>query len=53
MNMITSRYLTRQLVSCQCFQCICQTDCSTGLYGYDGVILEVNEASQVVTVMLF
>ncbi|KAG2042338.1 hypothetical protein BDR03DRAFT_889911 [Suillus americanus] len=26
---------------------------STRLYGYDGVILEVNEASQVVTVMLF
>lgn len=24
-----------------------------GLYGYDGVILEVNEASQVVAVMLF
>lgn len=26
---------------------------STRLYGYDGVILEVNEASQVITVMLF
>ncbi|KAG0709729.1 hypothetical protein DFH29DRAFT_993121 [Suillus ampliporus] len=26
---------------------------TTRLYGYDGVILEVNEASQVVTVMLF
>lgn len=25
----------------------------TGLYGYDGVVLEVNEASQVVAVMLF
>lgn len=51
--MIISHCLTRQPVSFQSFQYLSQTDYSTGLYGYDGVILEVNEASQVVTVMLF
>jgi hypothetical protein len=40
----------RLLISWDSF---CLTNENTGLVGYDGVVLEVTEASQVVTVILF